>query len=105
MRIHSLKCYLLKTMYKLFSDCACGTGQHLLMLAELGLSVCGSDYSAANVKLRCKFGKHGNKIPLHQCDFRQLQEAYTEKFDAVVCLTTSLPHMHTDEDLLELSGQ
>lgn len=82
-------------------DCACGTGQHLLMLAELGLSVCGSDYSAAMLKAAAvNLEKHGKKIPIYQCDFRQLQEAYTEKFDAVVCLTTSLPHMHTDEDLL-----
>ena len=27
------------------------------------------------------------------------QQVYTEKFDAIVCLTTSLPHLHTDEDL------
>lgn len=26
-------------------DCACGTGQHLLMLSQLGFDVEGSDYS------------------------------------------------------------
>ena len=44
--------------------------------------------------------RHGIQIPLSRCDFRELQEAFTEKFDAVVCLTTALPHLHTDEDLL-----
>ncbi len=44
--------------------------------------------------------KHGLHIPLCQCDFRYLEQTYTERFDAVLCLTTALPHLHTDEDLL-----
>ncbi len=82
-------------------DCACGTGQHLYMLSAMGFGVCGSDYSASmldvareNLKMRVK------DIPLRQCDFRYLEREFTETFDAVVCLTTALPHMHTDEDLL-----
>lgn len=35
-----------------------------------------------------------------ECDFRYLERAFAEQFDAVVCLTTSLPHLHTDEDLV-----
>lgn len=37
---------------------------------------------------------------MRQCDFRCLQQAYTEKFDAIVCLTTALLYLHTDEDLI-----
>nr|WP_255350426.1 MULTISPECIES: class I SAM-dependent methyltransferase [Clostridia] len=82
-------------------DCACGTGQHLYMLAELGYRVSGSDFSASMLKVASKnLERHGIQIPLSRCDFRELQEAFTEKFDAVVCLTTALPHLHTDEDLL-----
>lgn len=82
-------------------DCACGTGQHLYMLSKLGLRVFGSDYSSSMLSVASKnLEEHGEDIPLRQCDFRELEKAYTEKFDAVVCLTTSLPHMHTDEDLL-----
>ncbi|MDU7706502.1 MAG: class I SAM-dependent methyltransferase [Clostridium sp.] len=82
-------------------DCACGTGQHLYMLAELGYRVSGSDFSASMLKVASKnLERHGIQIPLSRCDFRELQEAFTEKFDAVICLTTALPHLHTDEDLL-----
>lgn len=82
-------------------DCACGTGQHLYMLSELGLTVSGSDYSAHMLRVASEnLEKHGKHIPLRQCDFRYLQQAFPETFDAVVCLTTSLPHLHTDEDLV-----
>lgn len=71
------------------------------MLAELGYRVSGSDFSASMLKVASKnLERHGIQIPLSRCDFRELQEAFTEKFDAVVCLTTALPHLHTDEDLL-----
>ena len=81
-------------------DCACGTGQHLYMLSEMGLCVFGSDYSPSMLEVAsANLDRHGKQIPLRQCDFRYLQHVYTEKFDAIVCLTTSLPHLHTDEDL------
>ncbi|MFX4262259.1 class I SAM-dependent methyltransferase [Pelotomaculum propionicicum] len=82
-------------------DCACGTGQHLYMLAQLGCDVLGSDYSesmleVANRNLR----ERNHNIPLCQCDFRFLEHKFDISFDAIVCLTTALPHLHTDEDLL-----
>jgi len=82
-------------------DCACGTGQHLLMLAQSGYNVRGSDYSKSMLEVAKKnLQAKGYDIPLRQCDFRFLEETFTEKFDAIVCLTNSLPHLHTDEDLL-----
>ena len=42
----------------------------------------------------------GQEIKLRQCDFRYLENAFEEKFDAILCLTTSLPHLHEDEDLI-----
>lgn len=44
--------------------------------------------------------KHNINLPLHQCDFRYLEQVFENRFDAIVCLTTALPHLHTDEDLL-----
>ena len=82
-------------------DCACGTGQHLHMFNELGLSVTGSDYSKSMLEVASKnLRKYGKEIPLFQCDFRFLEKIHSKKFDAVVCLTTALPHLHTDEDLI-----
>lgn len=82
-------------------DCACGTGQHLYMLSELGLEVSGSDYSKSMIEVADRnLREHDKTIPLCQCDFRYLEQKYTETFDALVCLTTALPHLHTNEDLI-----
>ena len=82
-------------------DCACGTGQHLYMMSELGVKVVGSDYSQAMLEVAEKnLSERGKEIPLHQCDFRFLEEIYKDKFDAIVCLTTALPHLHTEIDLI-----
>jgi len=82
-------------------DCACGTGQHLLMLAQSGYEVWGSDNSKSMLEVARKNLLAGNyDIPLYQCDFRYLERVFDIKFDAIVCLTNSLPHLHTDEDLL-----
>lgn len=82
-------------------DCACGTGQHLYMLSKLGYKVCGSDYSCSMLEVAKKnLEMLGKNIPLYQCDFRYLEKVYHNTFDAIVCLTTSLPHLHTDEDIV-----
>ncbi len=82
-------------------DCACGTGQHLYMLSGLGFKVFGSDFSKSMLQVAAKnLERKGLQIPLQQCDFRYLDKEFSQKFDAIVCLTTSLPHLKTDEDLL-----
>lgn len=82
-------------------DCACGTGQHLYMMAQSGYEVCGSDYSESMLQVAgSNLAQRGMDIPLCQCDFRHLEQKFDSTFDAIVCLTTSLPHLHLDEDLL-----
>lgn len=82
-------------------DCACGTGHHLYMMAKMGLEVSGSDYSDSMLEVAKENLSGLNKdIKLAQSDFRYLENAFDEKFDAIVCLTTSLPHLHEDEDLI-----
>lgn len=82
-------------------DCACGTGQHLYMLSQLGYRLWGSDYSQSMLEMAGKnLQERGENISLCQCDFRYLESKFDICFDAIVCLTTSLPHLHTDEDLL-----
>ena len=90
-----------KHSVKTVLDCACGTGQHLFMFSEMGLDVSGSDYSDSMLEVANKnLSKHGKTIPLGQCDFRYLEQKHSGTFDAVVCLTTALPHLHNDEDLV-----
>ena len=82
-------------------DCACGTGQHLYMLSELGYNVSGSDFSESMIEVAYKnLEKLGKNIPLSQCDFRYLEDKHSNKFDAIVCLTTALPHLQTEADLI-----
>ena len=65
-------------------------------------SLCaGSEYSKAMLEVAKENLKtHQKKIHLSQCDFRYLEQKHEDTFDAVVCLTTALPHLHTDEDLI-----
>jgi ubiquinone/menaquinone biosynthesis C-methylase UbiE len=82
-------------------DCACGTGQHIFMLAQSGYNMRGSDYSRSMLEVAHRnLQKRNYDIPLYQCDFRYLEQKFDMTFDAIVCLTTALPHLHTDEDLL-----
>jgi ubiquinone/menaquinone biosynthesis C-methylase UbiE len=82
-------------------DCACGTGQHLYMFSEMGLRVSGSDYSESMLDVAGKnMQRLGKSVPLCQCDFRYLEQKHSELFDVVVCLTSALPHLHSDEDLV-----
>lgn len=82
-------------------DCACGTGHHLYMMVKMGLEVRGSDYSASMLEVaKTNLSGLERETPLKQCDFRYLETAFEETFDAIVCLTTSLPHLHTDADLI-----
>ena len=81
-------------------DCACGTGPHLYLLARLGIKACGSDYSEAMLKV-CgeNLSKVGVEIVTRQADFRYLEDVWIEKFDAVLCMTQSIAHLKTSEDL------
>lgn len=90
-----------KNSVKTVLDCACGTGQHLYMLSDLGFEVMGSDFSESMLKVaKENLKKLDKQIKLCQCDFRYLEQRFTEKFDSVICLTSALPHLHTNEDLL-----
>lgn len=83
-------------------DCACGTGRHCYLFSKMEYDVRGSDISVAMLaQARTNFKKVGIHIELTQCDFRELEKHFSRKFDAVVCLTTSLPHLHEDNDLIK----
>ncbi len=82
-------------------DCACGTGQHLIMLRELGYDISGSDNSEAMLAVcRDNLNKFEIDVPVRHGDYRHLQDIWENKFDAILCLTSSLLHMHNKADLL-----
>jgi glycine/sarcosine N-methyltransferase len=72
-------------------DCACGTGNDLLLFHRLGYSVCGSDLSKAMLGVaKGKLLEKNIQIPLQQADFHHLEQHYSSKFDAVVCLSNAI---------------
>lgn len=43
----------------------------------------------------------GSAIELKHGDFRELASTWTKRFDMVICMTTSFPHMLVDEDAIK----
>lgn len=81
-------------------DCACGTGQHVIMLNQMGYKAKGSDLSPAMLrKAKTNSEAHGVKAEFKRCDFRDLTHNFDEEFDAIICVGNSLPHLFSDEDL------
>ena len=78
-------------------DCACGTGNDLLLFHRLGYSVSGSDLSEAMLSVaRQKLLENNVQIPLQQVDFHHLGQHYSSKFDAVVCLSNAINELEVD---------
>ena len=92
----------LKYKIKTVLDCACGTGQHVIMFNQMGYRSKGSDLSPAMIKkAKINAKKYRVKTTFKIADFRKLSEAFNEKFDAIICIGNSLPHLLTDEDLIK----
>ncbi|MBN1399916.1 MAG: class I SAM-dependent methyltransferase [Anaerolineae bacterium] len=80
-------------------DCACGTGHDLLMVHRLGRKAWGSDISEAmleQARRNLEGAGVAEEVLLRRCDFRELPAQYAQRFDAVLCLSTALPQV-TDE--------
>jgi SAM-dependent methyltransferase len=81
-------------------DCACGTGHHVMMLKQLGYDIKGSDLSPAMInKARANLKANKLEASLEISDFRALNKNFDERFDAVICVGNSLPHLLSDEGL------
>jgi glycine/sarcosine N-methyltransferase len=72
-------------------DCACGTGNDLVMFHSLGFNVIGSDLSEAMLARAIQeISKIKPRIRLDHADFRYLKRRFGGKFDAIVCLTNAI---------------
>jgi len=85
-------------------DASCGSGEQSIALAGLGLQVQSCDPSAGLVE-RCaeNAAKYGfsKQLTAKQSDFLNLPKDVEGPFDAIVTKGSSLPHLHTDSDLLQ----
>ncbi|NVM03544.1 MAG: methyltransferase domain-containing protein [Candidatus Helarchaeota archaeon] len=83
-------------------DCACGTGQHVIMFTQMGYDVKGSDISPSMIKkAKSNSKKFGLKIPLKISHFKNISKIFDEKFDAVICVGNSLPHLFKNKEILD----
>lgn len=87
-------------------DCACGTGQHVILFRKMGYKVKGSDISPSMIrKAKTNLKNLDLKIPIKISDFRNLTKVWNEKFDAVICVGNSLPHLFSNDDILKALGE
>jgi ubiquinone/menaquinone biosynthesis C-methylase UbiE len=83
-------------------DCACGTGRDLALFHSLGLEVSGSDLSESMLDVaRSNLSGAGIDIPLSKEDYRELGDHYEQKFDSVLCLSSSLMEMPDEREALK----
>lgn len=82
-------------------DCACGTGHDLVMFDGLGIKVIGADISTSMLeRARENLEERELEIPLARADYRELPGQFSERFDAVVCLSTSILEAGDEEQVL-----
>jgi len=87
-------------------DCACGIGTQSLGLARKGFDVTGCDISIGAVqRARSEASKRKLDVSFSVANMVQLSAIQNAGFDAVICIDNSLPHLQTDEDLLQAAQQ
>ncbi len=82
-------------------DAACGTGMHAVALARLGHHLSGADLVPEMVELSKQNARSaGVTLDLKIAGFGELERAFgTRRFDLLLCLGNSLPHILNLEDL------
>ncbi len=81
-------------------DVACGTGRHVIALAERGYEVVGVDLSAAMVERARAGGQDaGVDTGFDVAGFGEVDGRVGGDFDALLCLGNSLPHLLTPDEL------
>ncbi|MBI1894103.1 MAG: class I SAM-dependent methyltransferase [Candidatus Rokubacteria bacterium] len=80
-------------------DLACGTGQHLIRLAQRGYRMTGIDLSPENLAyIKARTSTLGLSIHLRRADIAAFRLA--EPQDAAICMTDSQGHLLTNEAIL-----
>ena len=81
-------------------DCACGTGNDLILFNSFGLNVTGSDLSDSMLNVaKTKIQNINPPITLIKADFQKLSEHFNQKFDAVVCLSNAINEIDIDVNM------
>lgn len=87
-------------------DCACGIGTQSLGLAMNGFDIEGCDISSGAVqRARSEASNRGLIVPFSVASILQLSVIPRSSFDAVICIDNSLPHLESNEELLQAAQQ
>ena len=92
----------LKSRYPIASalDVACGTGLYAIQLARMGARTTGADLSAGMLdQARRRAQAAGVPVDWIAAPMQELAERLHERFDAVLCMGNSIPHLQTQADL------
>jgi len=80
-------------------DIACGTGPHLVRLADRGFRMSGLDLSRRNIEfLRARLAERGREADLVVADMTDFRVA--RPHDAAICMQDSQGHLLTNEQLV-----
>lgn len=80
-------------------DLACGTGHHSIFFAKSGYGVTGVDLSEKMLQIARKNAKGVSGVKFVKGGFLDFHPKLKDKFDAVICLGNSLPHLLSQKDL------
>lgn len=87
-------------------DAACGIGTQSIGLAKLGYSITASDLSPVAVEQAQREAlRHKVQIDFTVADMRQVWQVYQRQFDFLIACDNSVPHLLTDEDILQAFEQ
>ncbi len=83
-------------------DSACGTGMHAIQLAKTGYELSGADlYDGMIEKAETNAKNAGVSVDFRPAGFGSLAETFAEgRFDAVLCLGNSLPHLLSTDEVM-----
>ncbi|HXK58938.1 MAG TPA: class I SAM-dependent methyltransferase [Acidobacteriota bacterium] len=81
-------------------DAACGTGLHAVVLAQLGLKTTGADPARAMLDEAHRHAVEASvDVTFLESDFKSLPSRLADRFEAVLVLGNSLPHVLQQEEL------
>jgi len=96
--VHCFRRYARRPVRRVL-DIACGTGPHLIRLADRGYAMTGLDLSPENVAyLRARLAAHGRRGELVVGDMTDFRLA--RPVDAAICMQDSQGHLLTNAELV-----
>jgi 2-polyprenyl-3-methyl-5-hydroxy-6-metoxy-1,4-benzoquinol methylase len=86
-------------------DMACGTGRHSIAFSQRGFTAAGADVSQAMIeRARINAAESRVSVAFEVADFSSLEKV-PGRFDALLCLGNSLPHLLSEPALREALGR